>query len=93
MNYKIKYILSQINTTSTFDLDAVSKFWTSQCFQMVFLQCSFTSDESLILDWCRRHTVPKSTPDGHTNKEFEILREDGPEIGWQPLNSRSKYDS
>ena len=42
---------------------------------------------------CRRHTVPKLTPDGHTNMEFWISREDGPELGQQPINSRSKYDA
>jgi hypothetical protein len=39
------------------------------------------------------HTVPKLTPDGHTNLEFEISRKGCPEIGRQPLNSRSKNDS
>jgi hypothetical protein len=37
--------------------------------------------------------VPKLTPDGNTNMEFRISRQDGPEIGRQPLNSWSKYDS
>jgi hypothetical protein len=42
---------------------------------------------------CRRHTVPKLTPDGHTNMESWISREDDLELGQQPINSRSKYDA
>ena len=40
-----------------------------------------------------RHTVPKLTPDGHTNMEFGTSGEDSPELGQQPINSRSKYDA
>jgi hypothetical protein len=43
--------------------------------------------ETRAFDQCWRHTVPKLTPDGHTNMEFWISREDGPELGQQPMNS------
>ena len=39
------------------------------------------------------HTVKKLTPDGHTNMELWISHEDGPELGQQPIDSRSKYDA
>ena len=35
----------------------------------------------------------KLTSDGHTNMEFLILLEDGPELDQQPMKSRSKYDA
>ena len=33
---------------------------------------------------CWRHTVPKLTPDGHTNVDIRISREVGPELGQKP---------
>ena len=36
---------------------------------------------------CWRHTVPKLTPDGHTNVEICISREVGPELGQKPKTS------
>ena len=38
---------------------------------------------------CPHHTVPKLTPDVHTNMEFCISREDGPKLCQEPINSRS----
>ena len=39
------------------------------------------------------HTVPKLTPDGHTNMELIFSPKDGPEFGQQPMHNRSKYDA
>ena len=36
---------------------------------------------------CWRHTVPKLTPDGHTNVEICISREVGPELGTKAKTS------
>ena len=46
----------------------------------------------LMIALCPRHTVPKLAPDGHTNIDFLISREGGPELDQEPIKSRSKYD-
>ena len=50
-------------------------------------------DFTVFTVYYKRHTVPKLTPDGHTNMEVRISREDLPELAQQPIFSRSKYDA
>ena len=64
------------------------------CMYLVLL-CIFGKKllRACVYCYCWRHTVRKLTPDGHTNIEFWISPEDGPEFGQQPMNSGSKYDA
>ncbi|KAG1675634.1 Di-N-acetylchitobiase [Nymphon striatum] len=77
-----KRTASKVTDETTFYEENVSKVvWD---IRLKILQCA------VCLFLC--HTVPKLTPDGHTNMEFLISREDGPELGQQPINSRPVWD-